>query len=459
MIQSALDSQLAHIPRSLYRMGEEVAVKYTKDWSGISGPLPEVVFLPRTEQDAALILALCNELKHPVVTQGGLTGLSGGASPHSGEWVLSLERMRSIIELDVLSSTITVEAGVTLQEIHEAAAEHNLVFPLDMGSRGSCTVGGFTATNAGGTQVIQRGMVRNLVLGLDAVLADGTILSNRNKLLKNNAGYDLKQLFIGTEGTLGVITAATFRLFPSRPARHTALCGMHRFEDVISLLHLFQKKLPGLRGFELMWETYFQTVAPLTGQRDPFAAPFPFYALCEVEGADEQTTRTQFEQALEDAFERNLVQDAILSRNEQERSNLWKVRDGVSELFSSFNPVANFDIGIPITSMAQFALNVEQKLEAAFPQCQAFLFGHIGDGNLHLIASTGRQEDIHQIEDTVFALTRDASGTITAEHGIGVSKKEWLHYCRSKEEIETMKRLKRSFDPHNILNPGRIFDI
>lgn len=457
--KSTLDSQLSILPSTIYRTGEQVENKYTKDWSGLAGPVPEVVFLPSNAREVSAILALCNRLKHPVVTQGGLTGLSGGAAPQAGEWVLSLERMRTIVELDTAASTITAEAGVTLQEIHEAAAVHNLVFPIDMGSRGSCTVGGLTATNAGGTQVIQRGMVRNLVLGLDAVLADGTLLPNRNKLLKNNAGYDLKQLLIGSEGTLGVVTSATFRLFPASGVRHTALCGLDRFEQVIDFLHLLQRNVHGLKAFELMWNRYFQTAAELTHVRDPFNTPFPFYVLCEAEGGDEELSRAVFERALEQALEKQVIADAVFTRNEQERTNLWRIRDGVTELFPHYNPVANFDIGVPISVMDQFAIDVEHTLTHAFDTCHVFLFGHIGDSNLHLLASTGKEEDIHSIEELVFDLTRKAGGTITAEHGVGVTKKEWLHYCRSDVEIAMMKSLKRMFDPNNILNSGRIFDI
>lgn len=457
--ESALSNLLTRLPSSCYRIGDEVGIKYTTDWSGTSGPLPEVVFVPGNTEDVSAILALCNEMQHPIVTQGGLTGLSGGASPQAGEWVLSMERMRAIIELDQAASTITVEAGVTLQEIHDAAAQQNLVFPLDMGSRGSCTVGGLTATNAGGTQVIQRGMVRNLVLGLDAVLADGTILSNRNKLLKNNAGYDLKQLFIGTEGTLGVITGATFRLFPARTTRHTVLCALSRFEDVISLLHLFQRDLPGLKAFELMWARYFHTVAHLTHKKLPFTSEYPFYVLCEIEGAHEELSRPTCENALERALDKGFIEDAVLTRNEEERANLWQIRDGVSELFPVYKPLANFDIGIPISRMEQFAIEIEHILTSSFEQCHVFLFGHIGDSNLHLLASTGKEEDVHTIEELVFKRTQTVGGTITAEHGIGVTKKEWLHYCRTPEEINLMRRLKRMLDPNGILNSGRIFDI
>lgn len=449
---------LALLPSDCYRRGEQVEIKHTKDWSGITGPLPEVVFLPRTSDQVAEILRLCNEQKQPLVTQGGLTGLSGGASPKRGEWVLSLERMRSIIDIDTASLSITVEAGVTLQEIQEAAAQHNLVFPLDMGSRGSCTVGGFTATNAGGTQVIQHGMVRNLVLGIDAVLADGTVLSNRNKLIKNNAGYDLKQLFIGTEGTLGVITAATLRLFPVRTTTHTALCGVDRFEDVITLLHLLQQNVPALKAYEAMWASYFHAVSGLVGESNPFPESYPYYVLCEAEGVQEDFPGGAFEHALEEALEQEIIKDAVIPRNANERAGLWRVRDGVSELFPVYNPVANFDIGVPIAMMEEFATGVEAALKGAFEECNVFLFGHIGDGNLHLLASSGKEEDVHTIEDLVFRMTQQVHGTITAEHGVGVTKKEWLHYCRTPAEIEVMKRLKRSFDPNHILNPGRIFD-
>ena len=443
----------------MYRTGEAIGLKRKSDWSGVIGLLPEVVLLPETSQQVADVLRLCSAFKQPVVMQGGLTGLSGGASPQKGEWVLSLDRMRAIIELDLDALTITVEAGITLQEIHEAVHDHNLQFPINMGSRGSCTAGGIVATNAGGTQVIQRGMARALVLGLQVVLPDGTILQNQNKLLKNNAGYDLKQLFIGAEGTLGVITTITFRLFPEQPARQTALCALNSFPSVIALLHTVQRQLSGLSAFEVMWDAYFHTTSILTEQRHPFSDTYPFYALIESEGVDDKQMQSSFEDMLEQAFGKGVIQDAVIARNEEERSGFWRVRDGVSELFPHYNPVANFDIGIPVSSMERYARNVEQALKDAFPECHVFIFGHIGDGNLHLLASTGNAEDVHRIEEIVFDHARIVQGTITAEHGIGVTKKEWLHYCRTPEEIATMRQLKQLFDPAQILNPGRIFEV
>ena len=452
-------SLLTELEADLYRTGDRISNRYQKDWSGVVGPLPEVLFLPRTADDVARILHLCNTHRQPLVTQGGLTGLSGGAVPQSGEWVLSLERMTTIHEIDVEASTISVQAGVTLHEIHEHAEQNGLQFPIDMGSRGSCTAGGLVATNAGGTQVIRYGMVRSLILGLSAVLANGTQLTNDNKLLKNNAGYDLKHLFIGTEGTLGVVTDVTFRLFPARSKVHSALCGVADFASVASFLHLAQRHMTGIARFEVLWEHYFTTSAALTHQRNPFAVSHPFYVLLEAESNGSEAAESLFESMLTRALEHGAIRDAVLARNSQERSGFWKIRDGVTELFSRYEPLANFDIGIPLSRMEEFAINVEEALAAEFQECHVFLFGHIGDGNLHLIASTRRQQDVHEIERIVFDLTRQAGGTITAEHGIGVTKKEWLSYCRSPEEVATMKQLKHMFDPAQILNPGRIFDV
>lgn len=450
---------LSQLENDLYRLGEEGNAKYAKDWSETPAVTPPVVFLPAKTQDVSRILSLCYEHNQSVVTQGGLTGLSGGATPQHNEWALSLERLQSIAELDEQSMTIRVGAGVTLQTIHEKAAEAELVFPLDLGARGSCTAGGITSTNAGGNQVIQRGMARALVLGLEAVLADGTIMSNHNKLLKNNAGFDLKQLFIGTEGTLGVVTEITFRLFPQRPVVQTALCAFANFNDVIGFLKDAQRNILALKAFEVMWAEYFSAATEASSNRDPFAETYDYYVLCEAEGVDAEAAAQEFEMALSEGIEKGLIQDAVIAKSARETQELWEVRDAVTELLPTLKPVANFDVGIPIPEMENFSAAVEKQLKDTFPGCTTLFFGHIGDGNVHLIASTGSDGDVEAIEEIVFAHARAVNGTITAEHGIGVHKKQWLSYSRNDSELALMRMLKRTLDPKNILNPGRVIDV
>lgn len=449
---------LTQLDKGIVRSGDDIGLHHQGDWSLAPATLPPVLLLPRNTDEVSQILKLCQFHTQPLVTQGGLTGLSGGATPKQGEWALSLEKMQSIDELDTESLTITVGAGTPLETIQNAAEDAGLVLPLDLGSRGSCTAGGVAATNAGGNQVIQRGMARALILGMEAVQADGTIINSSNKLLKNNAGFDLKQLFIGSEGTLGVITSVTFRLFPKRNICQTALCTCDKFSDVISLLKEAQRNLTGLKAFEVMWSSYFHPSLEATSSRDPFSEKHNYYVLCETEGTDAKITTEEFESTLASAMEKGWVQDAVLAQNEKEAITLWTIRDGVTELVPIMMPGVNFDVGVPIPLMERFSIDAEKALKENLKDCAVYLFGHIGDGNLHLMASTGNEKDLEPIEEIVFDLVRKAKGTITAEHGIGTLKKAWLHYSRTPEELHLMQQLKRMMDPANILNPGRVID-
>ena len=447
---------LAGFEPDLYIAGDDVGERYACDWSGDNPHRPAVVFRPRDSADVSRVLKACHAAGQPIVVQGGLSGLSGGATPQPGEYSLSTERLNRIDELDTESKTITVGAGTPLQTIQEAADAAGLVFPLDLGARGSCNAGGIVSTNAGGNQVVQHGMARALVLGLEAVLADGTVISNDNKLLKNNAGFDLKQLFIGTEGTLGVVTRVTFRLFAKKPSRPTALCALPRFDDVVALLHALERALPVISAFEVMWSDYYRASVSATQSRDPFDEDHGYYVLVETEGADERVGIDGLESALAGAAEAGLLPDACVAQSAREAAAFWAIRDGVSELIPVMSPVATFDVGIPIPRMARFVADTHAALDQAFDGCTALVFGHIADGNLHLLVSTGAKEDLRGIYDTVYAIVRDAHGTITAEHGIGATKKEWLHYSRGEAEIDLMRTLKAALDPRGILNPGRV---
>ena len=433
--------------------GAEIGEAYAKDWSETLPQNPMAVLRPRSTEDVALMLQKATELSQPIVTQGGRTGLAGGATPKQGEYALSTERLNHILDIDPIGKTITVQSGVTLQQIQEAAAEHDLLFPLDLGARGTATAGGITATNAGGNQVIQYGVTRQLILGLTAVLPDGQIMAQDNKLLKNNAGFDLKQLMIGTEGTLGVVTEITFRLFPRRDITKTAFCAAKDFASVASLLAYAGKYLPGLSSFEVLWRDYMDEILHVTGKPDLFDTPSPFYILLEVEAAEDTE---HFEERLMMAVTDGIVGDVLLAVNETQQQNFWSYRDSIAELITDMATAINFDIGIPITKMADFTDAIGKELRESFPGIRLVTFGHIGDGNLHMSASTGRQDDCMKIEDLVFQRATDIGGTITAEHGIGVLKKHWLSACRTDVEITMMRRLKAMLDPANILNPGRI---
>lgn len=438
--------------------GRDADSRYHVDFSGEHACAPAAVLRPRDTQALSLILRTCTEYRQPVVVQGGLTGLAGGATPQRDEIAISMERMTGVEEIDTASATATVLAGTPLQVVQEAATDAGFLFPLDLGARGSCTIGGNVATNAGGNQVIRFGMMRNLVLGLEAVLPDGTIVSSLNKMLKNNAGYDLKQLFIGTEGTLGVVTRAVLRLFPLLPVKTTAICAVPRFEDMVSLLHLLRGRLGGsLSAFEAMWASYFHFVVDhIEGSRSPLDGEHAIYVLIETEGTDQTSETEQFESALAAALENGLISDAVLAQSERERQSFWAIRDGIGEITPILQPMLAFDVSMPVGLMTAFLERVDRELKGEFDSVRILIFGHIGDNNLHIAVTTGREQDFEKICGIVYTATGDYSGSISAEHGVGALRRRYIHNSRTPEEIELMRRLKRALDPLGILNPNRV---
>jgi FAD/FMN-containing dehydrogenase len=342
--------------------------------------------------------------------------------------------------------------------LQEAALEAGLVFPLDLGARGSCTIGGNIATNAGGNQVLRFGMMRNLVLGLEAVLADGTIVSSLNKMLKNNAGYDLKQLFIGSEGTLGVVTRAVLRLFPRQPVKTSALCAVRGFDEAVALLHAAQRGLAGsLSAFEAMWAPYFECVLEhVPALRSPFDSRHAIYVLLESEGSDEAADRERFERMLEAAMVAGIIADAVIAQSERERRDFWKIRDGIAEITPALQPMLSFDVSMPTGEMPAFLERVDREFAASFRQITNLVFGHLGDNNLHLAVTTGHAQDLPKLCDVVYGAAGAHHGSISAEHGVGVLRRDYLHLSRTPEELALMKRLKAALDPRGILNPGRV---
>ena len=438
-----------------------VGDRHSVDYTGENPQRPIAVALPSCTEDVSAVLRICSERGQPIVVQGGLTGLAGGATPQRGELALSLERLNGVEELDASSMTVTVLAGTPLQVVQEAAEEAGLFIPLDFGARGSCNIGGAIATNAGGNQVIRFGMTRNLVLGLEAVLADGTVISSMNKMLKNNAGYDLKQLFMGTEGTLGVVTRAVLRLFPRLPSRCTALCGATSFSRAVGLLREMQGRMGGsVSAFEVMWAPYFDYVIDhVDSARSPFDAPYPLYVLVEIEGVDETADAQRFEQVLGSALEGGLIEDAIIAQSERDARAFWTIRDGIGEITVSLLPYAALDISMDLDEMPSFLQEIDAALDATYPGVINLVFGHVGDNNLHLFITTGQENDLEPILDTAYRITGAHGGSISAEHGIGMLKREYLHYSRTPEELELMRRLKRALDPKGILNPGRVIEV
>ena len=458
VLEQAIETLQKKLPADSLLLNSQVGDRYAVDFSGEHALRPAIVVRPASVEQLSDVLAACNALGTPVVVQGGMTGLSGGATPQPGEIAISLERLSGIEELDTAGGTATVLAGTPLQVLQEAAAGADLLFPLDLGARGSCTIGGNIATNAGGNQVIRFGMMRALVLGLEAVLADGTVVSSLNRMLKNNAGYDLKQLFIGTEGTLGVVTRAVVRLFPKQPAKTTAICAVAGFDEMLSLLQLLKAELGGsLSAFEAMWESYFSYVVDhIDSVTDPFDVRHPINVLIETEGVDETTERSRFEAVLERALEHGILIDAALASSERDRQTFWNIRDGIAEITAMLQPLLAFDVSMPVSSMQSFIVEIEQRFSQELGQVHTLLFGHIGDNNLHVTVTTGRAEDFKTLSDIVYETTGAHAGSVSAEHGVGVLRKPYLHLSRNAAELELMRRLKRALDPNDILNRGRV---
>lgn len=414
---------------------------------------------PRNTGEVSRILAICNEERMPVIPQGGLTGLAGGAVPNRPALLLSLERMRAIEALDPAGATITVEAGVVLQSVQEAAAEAGMFFPLDLGGRGTAQIGGNVSTNAGGNRVLRYGMMRELVLGLEAVLADGTVVSSMNTMLKNNAGYDLKQLFIGTEGTLGVVTRVVLRLFPEARSVSTGLVAVKDYASLLALMGEVKAAFGGtLAAFEAMWPDFYRLGTTALDRRPPLPHGHAAYVLIETLGTDPERDQAAFEETLARVIEQGIVEDAVIASSEQQRGELWAIRDCPGEFPKVFWPQISFDVSLPAGRIGDFVELLRGRLLDRWPEAGLVFFGHIADSNLHL--SVHLDEDpmpVHAIDDVVYSAVGEWGGSISAEHGIGTVKKEFLHHSRGPEEIALMKRLKVALDPNGILNPGKVF--
>jgi len=435
----------------------DVLERHACDWTGKDRCLPVAVARPRSTQEISDVLAHCHAAGWPVVVQGGLTGLAGGATPRAGELALSLERLAVIESLDVEGGAMTVRAGARLEQVHQAAGEVRLAFPLDLPSRGSCTIGGNIATNAGGNRVLRYGMTRSLVLGLEAVLADGTVVSSLGAVLKDNAGYDLKHLFIGTEGTLGIVTRAVLRLFPEPAERITALVALGSFADLTGLLATMRREVgTTLSSFEAMWSDYFEFALASLGQPRPFETAHPFYAIVEVEAMDPAADRERLETAIFGVLEAGRARDAILAGSLDEAARLWHIRESAGEMISSLAPATAYDVSMPLSLMERYADDVRAGVEALGLGRPFGTFGHLGDGNLHFFAGLNSPGEAAAVDAVVYGSLR-GRGSVSAEHGIGQMKKAWLGHSRSAAEIAVMRGLKSHLDPRGILNPGRVF--
>ena len=444
---------------------DEDKAPYLQEWRDkFHGETP-LVMRPASTAEVAQILAYCNEQRLAVVPQGGNTGLCGGAMPKDGELLLSLGRMKRIRDIDTDNFTITVEAGCILADIHRAAAERQRLFPLHIGAEGSCQIGGNLSTNAGGTAVLRYGNMRELTLGLEVVLANGEIWDGLRGLRKDNTGYDLKQLFIGAEGTLGVITAAVLKLFPLPRRRAVALAGLKTCEQAVELLSRSKERAGDrLTGFELMNKLSLELVGRhLPECATPVPLSQPWYVLIELSDTDEAPLDEKLQHILEGAWEADLIEDAHVASSLTQADRLWRMRHAISEAQKHEGGSIKHDISVPVSQVAAFIARADHAVAAMIPGFRSIAFGHVGDGNIHYnplqprnMAKTEFLDRWAEVAETVHDIAASLGGSISAEHGLGQLKNRDLPRYKSAVEIAMMRKLKAALDPHGILNPGKV---
>ena len=448
------------------------------DWRGRYTGKALALASPANTQEVSALVKLCAAHNIPVVPQGGNSGMVGGATPDvkGAELLLSLRRLNTIRRLDRASGLAVCEAGVILQSLHEAAADKGLRFPLTLGGKGSATIGGLVSTNAGGTQVLRHGTMRAQTLGIEAVLADGSILDTLVPLKKDNRGFDLKQLLIGSEGTLGIVTAATLRLLPEIGGRIVLWAGLPSIKAARALLlHCEEKAGSALEGFEVMPRHSLEAVLDhLPSARAPLQSHHNWHALIELVGSSEELTALSenAENLLEAALERGLLEDATIAANEQQAEAFWLIRDSIAPAERALGEAVQHDISVPVDTMADFVETAIPKVEAEFGGCKAIAFGHLGDGNVHFhvlapadnrpstdASARGNSWTQTQgpiISQFVYDMVSEWGGSISAEHGIGQSKVEELARLTDPAVLATMRAVKHALDPQGLLNPGKL---
>lgn len=434
---------------------------YGRDWTRRWTPAPLAIALPATVEEVQAIVRWANEHAIAIVPSGGRTGLSGGAVAAHGELVLSLERMNKPRAFDAIDRTLTVQAGMALEALHNEAKEHGLIYPVDFASRGSCSIGGNIATNAGGIRVIRYGNTREWIAGLKVVTGAGELLELNKALVKNSSGYDLRHLFIGAEGTLGIVVEATVKLTDPPPPTNVMLLALPTFDVLMQVFAAFRSRLQ-LEAFEFLTDVALKHVLA-HGAQNPFERTYPYYVVTEYATGDENREAAALA-AFEHCMEQGWVLDGAISQSEAQAQQLWRLREGITESVACYVPYKN-DISVRLSAMPAFLAETQALLGEAYPHFEVVWFGHIGDGNLHInvlkpedMAQDEFVRQCEQVTKLLAAALERHGGSISAEHGIGLVKKPYLSSTRSEAEIALMRGIKRVLDPNGLMNPGKLFD-
>ena len=438
-----------------FRDDDEAKSVWGQDWTRFHEPAPSAVLFARDLSQLSQVIKYCHDHQIAVVPSGGRTGLAGGAVACEGEVVVSFDRMVQISNFDSISKTVDVEAGVVTANLQQFAVDQGLMYPVDFASSGSSQLGGNIATNAGGIKVLRYGLTRAWVQGLTAVTGTGEVLELNRGLVKNATGYDLRHLFIGSEGTLGLITSATMQLAEAAPDLDVMVLAVPRMQDTISVLSAFQEKVK-LTAFEFFSDIALKHVCKHRSLAKPVQTSSAYYVLLECE------TSEQIHEAFEDCVAKGWVIDGVLGASEAQRAQLWQYREGISESITPFTPYKN-DLSVRVSDVPQFLAAAEACVGERYPGFEIVWFGHIGDGNLHLnilkpasLAVAEFKAQCEQVSEEVLGIVADFDGSVSAEHGVGLLKREQLHYSRSREELALMQGLKKVFDPAGIMNPGKL---
>jgi FAD/FMN-containing dehydrogenase len=459
---AVIDQLKAIVGEDKLRLDAESLDTFGKDWTKVHEPNPAAIVFPRSVEEVQAIVKLANEQNIALVPSGGRTGLSGGAMAANGELVVSFDYMNQISEFNAIDRTVKCGAGVITEQLQTYAEEQGLFYPVDFASSGSSQIGGNISTNAGGIKVIKYGMTRDWVAGLTVVTGAGEILELNHALKKNNSGYDMRQLFIGAEGTLGFVVDATMNLTRAPNNLTVLVLGVPEFEAIMGVLNTFQREID-LTAFEFFSERALQKVVDHAGLQRPFETEAEYYALLEFENTNEETEALAM-QLFEKCMEEGWVLDGTMSQSIEQLQNLWRLREDISETISQWTPYKN-DVSTVISKVPGFLKEVEAVVVDNYPDFEVVWYGHIGDGNLHLnilkpddMAKEEFFERCGHVSKWLFEIVERYKGSVSAEHGVGLLKKDYLPYCKSEAEITLMRQIKQIFDPKGIMNPGKVLD-